>query len=276
MVAGTHYFVPANVMKLFEVVNGSKTSPHTLATAMKLGRDTGKISGYAGNCDGFVANRSRAPFNIEQGMMIEEGALPEQVDRVMVEFGYPVGPFAVNDMSGLDVSYNTRKRRAAADPNYRGLPITDALVEAGRLGQKTCAGWYRYEKGDRTPHVDPAVHALIKETAARLGIAQRTFTDDEILKRLLFSSVNEACKILEEGKAIRASDIDVMWLNGFGFPRYRGGLMFWADNLGAREVYNQIAVWHQRYGARWKPSALLQHVAETGGLLKDLKGRGFG
>jgi 3-hydroxyacyl-CoA dehydrogenase len=275
MVAGTHYFVPANVMKLFEVVNGSKTAPRTLATAMKLGRDTGKISGYAGNCDGFVANRSRAPFNIEQGLMIEEGALPEQVDKVMVGFGYPVGPFAVNDMSGLDVSYNTRKRRAAADPNYRGLPITDALVEAGRLGQKTSAGWYRYEKGDRTPHVDPEVHKLIKDTADRLGIQQRAFTEDEILHRLLFSSVNEACKILEEGKAIRASDIDVMWLNGFGFPRYRGGLMFWADTIGAREIYNQIAVWHQRYGARWKPSALLQEIAQTGGNLREAKGRGF-
>jgi 3-hydroxyacyl-CoA dehydrogenase len=191
----------------------------------------------------------------------------------MVDFGYPVGPFAVNDMSGLDISYDTRKRRAAADPNYRGLPITDRLVEMGRLGQKAGAGWYRYEKGDRTPVVDPEVHQIIKAVASEMGIAQRTFTDEEILRRLLFSSVNEACKILEEGKALRASDIDVMWLNGFGFPRYRGGLMFWADQIGAREVYNQVAVWHQRYGARWKPSALLQHIAETGGALREVKGR---
>jgi 3-hydroxyacyl-CoA dehydrogenase len=165
-------------------------------------------------------------------------------------------------------------RRAAADPEYRGLPITDALVEAGRLGQKTGAGWYRYEKGDRTPHVDPLVHELIEKTAAKLSIEQHSFTEDEILKRLLFSSVNEACKILEEGKALRASDIDVMWLNGFGFPRYRGGLMFWADGIGADEVYKQIAIWHQRYGARWKPSALLQQVAQGGGLLREVKGRG--
>jgi 3-hydroxyacyl-CoA dehydrogenase len=275
MVAGTHYFVPANVMKMFEVVNASKTAPQTLAAAMKLGRNTGKISAYAGNCDGFVANRSRAPFNVEQGLMIEEGALPEQVDKVMVDFGYRLGPFAVNDMSGLDVSYDTRKRRAAADPNYRGLPITDALVEAGRLGQKTAAGWFRYEPGDRTPHVDPVVNDLIKQTAARLSMQQQSFTDDEIRNRLLFSSVNEACKILEEGKALRASDIDVMWLNGFGFPRYRGGLMFWADSIGAREIYKQISVWHQRYGARWKPSELLQKTAESEGLLRELKGRGF-
>ena len=270
-VAGTHYFVPANVMKLFEVVNGTKTSRETLAAAMKLGRDIGKISGYAGNCDGFVANRSRAPFNIEQGLMIEEGALPEQVDKVMVAFGYPVGPFAVNDMSGLDVSYDTRKRRAAADPNYRGLPITDRLVELGRKGQKTGAGWYRYEPGDRTPHVDPEVHKIIKEVAEEQGFEQREFDDTEVLHRLLFSSINEICKILEEGKAIRASDADVMWLNGFGFPRYRGGPMYWGDTVGAMEIYNQIAAWHQRYGERWKPSALLREVAQSGGKLRELK-----
>ncbi len=270
-VAGTHYFVPANVMKLFEVVNGSKTAPETLAAAMKLGRDINKISAYAGNCDGFVANRSRVPFNLDQGLMIEEGALPEQIDKVMEEFGYPVGPFKVNDMSGLDVSYDTRKRRAAANPQYRGLPITDAIVEAGRLGQKSGAGWYRYEKGDRTPHSDPVLHTLIKETAAKLGIQQRTFTNEEILHRLLFGAINECCKILEEGKAIRASDIDVMWLHGFGFPRYRGGVMYWGDTIGAREIYNQIAVWHQRYGARWKPSELLRQVAESGGKLQEIK-----
>jgi len=272
-VAGTHFFVPANVMKTFEVVEGSKTAPVTLAAAMKLGRDIGKISAYAGNCDGFVANRSRIPFNLEQGLMIEEGALPEQVDKVMVDFGYPVGPFTVNDMSGLDISYDTRKRRAAADPAYRGLPITDRLVELGRLGQKTGKGWYRYEKGDRTPIVDQEVHAIITQVADEKGFQRRPFSEEEILRRLLFSSVNEACKILEEGKAIRASDIDVMWLNGFGFPRYRGGLMYWADTIGAREVYNQIASWHQRYGARWRPSDLLREIAESGGLLRQVQGR---
>ncbi len=271
-VAGAHFFAPANVMKLLEVVEGSKTAPATLAATMKLGRSIGKISGYAGNTDGFVANRSRAPFNIEQGLMVEEGALPEQIDAVMVEFGYPIGPFAVNDLSGLDVSYMTRKRRAAADPNYRGLPIPDRLVELGRKGQKTGAGWYRYDKGDRTPHVDPEVHRIIKEVAAERGFEQRSFTDQEILQRLLFASVNEACKILEEGKALRASDIDTMWLNGFGFPRYRGGLMFWADGIGAREVYNQIAAWHQRYGARWRPANLLRQIAESGGNLREAKG----
>ena len=273
-IAGTHYFVPANIMKLFEVVNAAKTAPSTLAAAMQLGRAINKVSAYAGNTDGFVANRSRIPFNLEQNFIVEEGCLPEQVDKVMEDFGYPVGPFKVNDMSGLDVSYDTRKRRAAADPNYRKLPIPDRLVEMGRKGLKTNAGWYRYEPGDRTPHPDPGVAKIIREEAEKLGIKPRTFTDEEILHRILFASINECCKILEEGKALRASDIDVMWLHGFGFPRYRGGVMFWADTVGAREIYNQIAAWHQRYGGHWKPSKLLQDTAQAGGKLAELKGRG--
>jgi 3-hydroxyacyl-CoA dehydrogenase len=262
-VAGTHFFSPANVMKLLEVVRPSKTSPQTLMTAMALGRKIGKISAMAGNTDGFVANRSRAPFNSEMVILLEEGCLPEQVDKVMVDFGYPMGPFAVGDLAGLDIGAEGRKRRAAANPNYRKLPIADKLVEMGRYGQKTGAGWYRYEKGDRTPHPDPEVAAIIKQVAAEMGVPQKSFTDTEILQRLLFSSVNEACRILEEGKAYRASDVDVMWLHGFGFPRYRGGLMYWADGIGVRDVYNQIASWHQQYGERWAPSKLLRELAET-------------
>jgi 3-hydroxyacyl-CoA dehydrogenase len=272
-VAGSHFFSPANVMKLLEVVKGAKTAPDTLASAMKLGRNIGKVSAVAGNTDGFVANRSRGPFTNEMVLLLEEGALPEQVDKVMVDFGYPMGPFAVGDLAGLDIGYATRRRRQAADPNYRMLPIPDKLVELGRKGQKTGAGWYRYEKGDRTPHPDPEVARIIKEVAAEQGFEQKTFTDEEILRRLLFASVNEACKILEEGKAYRASDIDVMWLYGFGFPRYRGGLMYWADTIGVREVYNQIAAWHQRYGNRWKPSALLRQLAESGTPLREAKPR---
>jgi 3-hydroxyacyl-CoA dehydrogenase len=271
-VAGTHFFAPANVMKLFEVVKGSKTQNDVLATAMSLGRKIGKVSGLAGNGDGFLANRSRAPFGMEVNLLIEEGALPEQIDKVMVDFGYPIGPLAVADLSGLDIGYDTRKRRAAMYPNYRKQPIADAIVEAGRLGQKTNAGWYKYEPGDRTPRPDPEVARIIKETAAANGIEQRSdITDDEILKRLLFASVNEACKILEEGCALRASDVDVMWLHGFGFPRYRGGLMYWADTIGVREVYNQIASWHQRYGDRWRPSEYLRQLAEAGTPLKEAK-----
>jgi 3-hydroxyacyl-CoA dehydrogenase len=270
-VAGAHFFAPANVMKLFEVVKGSKTSIETIVRAMKVGRDIGKISAVAGTCDGFAANRSRAPFVTEMMLMVEEGVLPEQVDKVMVNFGYPMGPFAVSDLSGLDISYDTRKRRAAADPNFRKLHVPDRLVEMGRKGQKTGAGWYRYEKGDRTPHPDEVVKSIAAEVAREFGIEQRTFTDDEILRRLLYASVNEACKILEEGKALRASDIDVMWLHGFGYPRYRGGLMFWADGIGVKEVYRQVEEWHQRYGARWKPSALLKELAESGTPLREAR-----
>ena len=270
-VAGTHFFAPANVMKLFEVVKGAKSAPDTLATAMDLGRKIGKISAMAGNCDGFVANRSRTPFGTEMNIMVEEGALPEQVDKVMVDFGYPIGPFATADLSGLDIGYDSRQRRAAENPNYRKMPIADAIVEMGRLGQKTGAGCFRYEKGDRTPHPDPEVARIIKEKAAEMGVEQRSFTDEEILRRLLFASVNEACKILEEGKAYRASDIDVMWLGGFGFPRYRGGLMYWADGIGVAEVYRQIQAWHQQYGERWAPSPLLRRLAETGTPLREAK-----
>ncbi|MBN8907816.1 MAG: 3-hydroxyacyl-CoA dehydrogenase, partial [Rhodospirillales bacterium] len=270
-VAGTHFFSPANVMKLLEVVRPAKASPETLATAMALGRKIGKISAMAGNTDGFVANRSRATFNSEMVILLEEGCLPEQVDKVMVDFGYPMGPFAVGDLAGLDIGAEGRKRRAAANPNYRKLPIADKLVEMGRYGQKTGAGWYRYEKGDRTPHPDPEVAAIIKQVAAEMGVPQRQFTDEEILRRLLFSSVNEACRILEEGKAYRASDVDVMWLHGFGFPRYRGGLMFWADGIGVRNVYNQIAAWHQQYGERWAPSKLLRDLAETNTPLREAR-----
>jgi 3-hydroxyacyl-CoA dehydrogenase len=274
-IAGTHFFAPANVMKLFEVVQGTNSAPDVVASAMDLGRKIGKVSVLAGNTDGFVANRSRAPFTTEMVIMLEEGALPEQVDKVMVDFGYPLGPFAVSDLSGLDIGYDTRKRRAAQYPNYRKLPIADRIVEAGRLGQKNGKGWYRYDPGDRTPHPDPEVAKIIKETAAELGVPQHEFSDDEILKRMLFASVNEACKILDEGKALRASDIDVMWLYGFGFPRYRGGLMYWADGIGVREVYNQIAAWHQRYGERWAPSPFLRRLAEAGTPLREAKSEGL-
>ncbi len=270
-VAGTHFFSPANVMKLFEVVRGTKSSPETLITAMKLGKAIGKIPAMAGNTDGFVANRSRSPFNSEMVILLEEGCLPEQVDKVMVDFGYPMGPFAVGDLAGLDIGAAGRRRRAAENPNYRKLPIADKLVELGRYGQKTGAGWYKYEKGDRTPHPDPAVAQIIKDVAAELKVPQKTFTDMDILRRLLFSSVNEACRILEEGKAYRASDIDVMWLHGFGFPRYRGGLMYWADGIGIKDVYAQIASWHQQYGERWAPSKLLRQLAESGTAFRDAK-----
>ncbi len=265
-VAGAHFFSPANVMKLLEVVRGERTSAETLVSAMRMGRAIGKVAVAAGNTDGFVANRSRGPMTSELVILLEEGALPEQIDRVMVEFGFAMGPFAVGDLAGLDIGAAGRRRRAAANPEYRALPIADRLVELGRYGQKTGAGWYRYEAGDRTPHPDPEVTEII----ASMRTSCREFGDEEILHRLLFASVNEACRILDEGKAYRASDIDVMWLYGFGFPRYRGGLMYWADTIGARRVYDQVASWHQHLGARWAPSPLLRDVAMRDGALREI------
>ncbi len=272
-VAGAHFFSPANVMKLLEVVKGKDSSGETVASTMALGKTIGKAPAATGNCDGFLANRSRAPFNSEMVILLEEGATPAQVDKVMVDFGYPMGPFAVGDLAGLDIGYAGRARRAAADPNYRKLPIADKLYEMGHYGQKTGAGWFKYEPGDRTPHRHDVVDQLIKEHMEANNIAPREISDDEILKRLLFSSVNEACKILEEGIAYRASDVDIMWLYGFGFPRYRGGLMFWADLIGGpQEVYNQISNWHQRYGERWAPSQYLRKLAESGTPFKEANG----
>jgi 3-hydroxyacyl-CoA dehydrogenase len=202
-------------------------------------------------------------------LLTEEGVLPQQVDKVMTDFGYPMGPFAVSDLSGLDINYATRKRRAAADPTYRKLHVGDRLVEMGRIGQKVGMGWYRYEPGSRVPIPDSVVAEVAAGVARDFNIPQRAFDDAEILQRLLFASVNEACKILEEGKALRASDIDVMWLNGFGFPRHRGGLLYWADGIGAAAIYRQISAWHEQYGKRWKPSALLASIAAAGGRLRD-------
>jgi len=256
-------------MKLCEVVRGTQTAPATIARTMKMARDLSKIGAVAGSCDGFVANRSRTSLMTEMMLMLEEGAMPEQVDRILVAFGYPMGFFAVNDMSGLDVSYEGRQRRAAADPTYRKLHVPDRLVEMGRKGQKTGAGWYRYKDGDRTPHPDDLVKEVIASVAREFGIAQRTFSDEEILHRLLFASVNEACRILDEGRAYRASDIDVMWLYGFGFPRHHGGLMYWADTIGAAPIHRQVTEWHERYGKRWEPSPLLARVAESGTRLRD-------
>ncbi|MBT5812499.1 MAG: fatty-acid oxidation protein subunit alpha, partial [Rhodospirillaceae bacterium] len=222
-VLGMHFFSPANVMKLLEIVRGEKSSKEAVATALRVARRIGKVGAVCGNCDGFLANRSRMPFQTEMNILIEDGALPEQVDKVMVDFGYPVGPFVVGDMSGLDIGYAVRKRRAAESPNeFRKLPIPDRLFEMGRLGQKTMGGWFTYKQGDRTPYPEPEVVKVIEDVRREMGIKPHDFTDEEILQRLLFSSVNEAAKILEEGIAYRASDVDIMWLYGFGFPRYRG------------------------------------------------------
>ena len=253
------------------MVRGAKSSPETIASVMQLGRKIGKISVACGNCDGFVANRSRVPFGTEINILIEDGAMPEEIDRVMTDFGYATGPLAVADVVGQDLSYSVRRRREAENPNARKVPILDRIYEAGRLGTKNGKGWYRYEKGDRTPHTDPEVTQIIAEVRASLGITPRSFTPDEILRRVLFASVNEACRIIDEGIAYRASDIDVMWLYGFGFPRWRGGLMFWADGIGAKAIFDQVSRWEEELGPRWAPAPLLKALAESGTPFREAK-----
>jgi len=271
VVLGTHFFSPANVMKLLEIVRGEKTGKETLATAIKLGKKIGKVVGVCGNCDGFLANRTRIPFKVEMMALVEEGALPEQVDKVMLDFGYRMGPFAAGDLAGLDISYATRKRRAEEDPEgYRPDPISDALVEEGRLGMKSGAGYFKYKEGDRTPYPDPEVKALIESVSRQMGIERREISDEEILNRLLLSSVNEAAKILEEGIAYRSSDVDVMWINGFNFPRYRGGLMYWADTtLGVKKIHKTLCEWDEKYGGHWKPAKLIADLAKAGKAFSD-------
>ena len=271
-VIGTHFFSPANVMKLLEIVRGAKTDKEIIATTIKLGKRLEKVVGVCGNCDGFLANRTRIPFKTEMMALVEEGSLPEQVDKVMYDFGYPMGPFAVGDLAGLDISFATRKRRAQEDPeNFRPDPISDALVEAGRLGQKSGAGYFKYKEGDRTPYPDPEVEAIIKSVSRQMGIERREISDEEVLNRLLLSSVNEAAKILEEGIAYRSSDVDVMWINGFGFPRYRGGLMYWADHtLGVPKIRETLHQWHEKYGGHWKPAKLIDDLADAGKAFSDV------
>ena len=271
-VAGAHFFSPANVMKLLEVVNGARTAPSVLLSAVKLGRRLGKTCVTVGNCDGFLTTRSRAPLLNEMQLLLEEGALPEQIDRVLVDFGFPMGPFAVSDLGGLDIAHATRAGLAAGNPNFRPLPIAERLLGMGRLGQKTGAGWYRYDEGNRKPRPDPIVTQLIREHLAAEGIAPRTISDEEILHRLLFSAVNECCRIFEERLLYRASDIDVAWIHGFGFPRYRGGLMFWADGIGSANILRQLEEWHRSGGERWAPAPLLVRVAASGELLHGLAG----
>ena len=264
-VGGAHFFAPANVMKLLEVVRGTNTSIETIAATMQIGRDIGKISAVAGTCDGFAANRSRAPLVTEAMLMLEEGALPEQIDKVMVDFGYPMGPFAVSDLSGLDISYDTRKRRLAADPNFRKLYVPDRLVEMGRKGQKTGAGWYRYEAGSRKPIPDPAVEALLIEHSRARGLERRPIPAADIVERCLLGMINEAARILDEGVVSRPPDVDVVWLTGYGFPRSRGGPLFHADRLGAAQVLARIEALRERFGeAYWSPAPLLTRLAASG------------
>lgn len=263
-VIGTHFFSPANVMLLLELVRGAKTDKSTIATTMGLAKKIGKVPVLVGVCDGFVGNRMLAMYLRQAHQMVEEGASPEQIDKVLYNHGFAMGPFTMADMAGLDVGWRIRKRRRAENAEIEdNSPIEDQLCELGRYGQKTNAGWYRYEKGDRTPQPDPEVEAIIRKHAAEKGIQPRNISDEEILERCMYQLVNEGAKILEEGIALRAGDIDVIYANGYGFPRYRGGPMQYADMVGVKTVYDTMCRYQERYGDAWKPAALLKKLADS-------------
>ena len=267
-VVGTHFFSPANVMKLLENVRGRDTSAQTIASVMALGRTLGKIPVLAGNCDGFIGNRMLMFYGSEAEFLLEEGATPEQIDRVMEEFGFAMGPLAVRDLAGNDVGFRIRKgRKLPADERWS--PILERIVAGGRLGQKSGKGFYRYE--GRTRIVDPEVTALIEEVSRELGIRRRAIPDEEIRERLLHPLVNEGARILEEGIAIRASDIDVVYVYGYGFPAYKGGPMFWGEESGLAPVVETMRRLAPTHGARWRPAPLLERLVREGGGFRSVK-----
>lgn len=266
-VIGMHFFSPANVMRLLENVRGAKTSKETIATVMKLSKTIGKVGVLVGVCDGFVGNRMLAQRGRQAAYMVEEGALPQQIDKVLYDFGFPMGPFAMSDLAGNDVGWRIRQGKAASrDHNvrYEGT-VADKLCELGRFGQKTGAGWFKYNLPDRTPVPDPEVEKIIEETSKKLGITRRPFSDEEILERCLYPMVNEGAKILEEGMAARPVDIDVIWITGYGWPVYRGGPMFWADQVGLKKIHDALLKYREQTGDRfWEPAPLLTRLVKEG------------
>ena len=263
-VIGHHFFSPANVMRLLEIVRGAKTSKDVVATSMGLARRLRKVGVLVGNCHGFVGNRMFHPYRREAQFLAEEGAKPSEVDRVLYEFGAAMGPMAVGDLAGLDVGMRVRKEAPQIYPSGTRRPLAeDALCELGRYGQKTGAGWYRYG-ADRSRHEDPEVDALLKRVAADAGIEQREISESEILDRVVYALVNEGARILEEGSALRSSDIDIIYLYGYGFPAHRGGPMFYADSVGLSNVLERIEEFHEQQGHWWRPAPLLKALAGQG------------
>ncbi|MFT6599918.1 MAG: 3-hydroxyacyl-CoA dehydrogenase [Alloalcanivorax sp.] len=265
-VVGMHFFSPANVMKLLENVRGEKTSDEVVATVMDLSRRIGKVGVLVGVCHGFVGNRMLHKRQAEAVQLVNEGANPAQVDKVLFDLGFPMGPFAMSDLAGMDVGYRIREEVRKEDPdNAPPRNWTDDLVEQGRLGQKTQAGVFDYKDGDRTPVPSSEVDALIAKFREENGIQSRDISDQEILERCMYIMVNEGAKILEEGIAARPLDVDVIWIYGYGFPVYRGGVLFWADSVGLKTIYDKVSQIHQETGSdTWKPAALLEKLAKEG------------
>jgi 3-hydroxyacyl-CoA dehydrogenase len=263
-VIGLHFFSPANIMRLLEIVRGAKTSKSVIATSMSLAKTIKKIGVLVGVCHGFVGNRILYQYRRESMFLIEEGASPEQVDKVITGFGLPMGPFAMADLAGLDIGYRVRKAQGKPkDERYSGT-VADRLAEMNRLGQKTKAGFYKYEEGSRNPIPDPEVAKIIEEVSNELNIKRREISDEEILQRCIYPMINEGAKILEEGIALRSSDIDMIWINGYGFPVYRGGPMHYGETVGLKSVYDKICEFREVHGKIWAPSPLLERLAKEG------------
>ena len=268
-VIGLHFFSPAHVMRLLEIVRGQATQADVLATGLAFARRLGKVGVVVANCRGFVGNRMMFPYMYEAQFLVEEGATPEQVDRALTDFGMAMGIFAVDDMAGIDVAWRVRQELGHfRDGSGRRPLVADKLYELGRVGQKSGSGWYRYDE-NRKPSPDPIVNDLIKATAREAGIPQRTFTDREIVERCIYALVNEGARIVEDGSAGRASDIDVIYANGYGFPAWRGGPMFHADLVGLPVIHERVAAFHREHGDRWAPAPLLSRLAAAGGTFRD-------
>jgi len=258
MVVGTHFFSPAHVMRLLEIVRGAKTSNEIIATALALAKQLRKVGVVVGNCRGFVGNRMMLPYMREAHFLVEEGATPAQVDRALTDFGMAMGIFAVEDMGGIDLSWRIRQEAKLLEkPGDRAPLVLEKLYQLGRLGQKSGAGWFRYD-ADRKPIPDPDVERLIETTAKEAGIPRRTISNEEIIERCMYIMINEGARILGEGIALRAGDIDTIYLTGYGFPAYRGGPMWYADTVGLDRVLNRILAF------RWEPAPLLKRFAEEG------------
>ena len=269
-VVGLHFFSPAHVMRLVEIVRGEATSTQVLATALAFAKRLGKVGVVVGNGAGFVGNRMMFPYMYEAQFLAEEGATPEQVDSVLTGWGMAMGIFAVDDLGGLDVAWRVRHELGQfADPDLRKPLVADTLVEMKRLGQKTGKGWYRYEPGDRKPIADPEVAAIIERTATDAGIPRGPKSEQEMFERCVYALINEGAKALEQGIASRAADIDVIYMTGYGFPAYRGGPMFYADTVGLQRVYDRIAQFHRDYGKRWTPAPLLERLAREGSTFRE-------
>ncbi|HKV94002.1 MAG TPA: 3-hydroxyacyl-CoA dehydrogenase NAD-binding domain-containing protein [Candidatus Angelobacter sp.] len=263
-VIGTHFFSPANVMRLLEIVRGKASSKEVIATCMQLSKKIGKIGVLVGNCRGFVGNRMFGPYRREAQFMMEEGASVEAIDKAMYEYGMAMGPLAVGDLAGLDVGWRIRKEfKHLEKPGVRQPLAEDKLCEMGRYGQKTGAGWYKYDE-NRRAIPDPEVARLVAQWAAEAGIKQRQISKDEIVDRLIYALVNEGARILQEGFALRSVDIDIIYLNGYGFPAYRGGPMWYADTVGLKNVLARINEFHAHHGELWEPAPLLKQLAEEG------------